>query len=223
MVQGTGCEQPVDLIAGGCPPSRPVTSIPRSPGSAEPNTSLAARCVPISIGSLLGQSGLAARACQEGERMVDSVLASIRVRRRSAAGTGRLRRFHFLQPLPGQATIVAELQGQLQRFARRWPRPRALRIFRDVTNLSVSPDAWAGIEHALSESRWLILVASPEAAGPSGYAARSSGGWITGRQSNCCSSSSKEGSAGMTRKVASTPGFPKNRTSEDRRGARVIS
>jgi MTH538 TIR-like domain (DUF1863) len=45
-----------------------------------------------------------------------------------------------------------------------WYRRRALRIFRDDTSLSATPSLWPSIEHALGQSRFLILLASPEAA-----------------------------------------------------------
>jgi len=56
------------------------------------------------------------------------------------------------------------LQSALHRFARRWYQLRALRVFRDDTNLSFSPALWMSIEKALSESEFLILLASPTAA-----------------------------------------------------------
>ena len=56
------------------------------------------------------------------------------------------------------------LQTGLERFAKPWYRPRALRIFRDAANLSASPALWASIEEALQSSRWFILLASPDAA-----------------------------------------------------------
>jgi hypothetical protein len=60
--------------------------------------------------------------------------------------------------------IAQALQRGLERFARPWYRPRAARIFRDTTNLSVSPHLWADIETALGRSHWFILLASPQAA-----------------------------------------------------------
>ncbi len=42
---------------------------------------------------------------------------------------------------------------------------RALRVFRDKTGLSASPELWPSIEAALRESEHLILLASPRAAG----------------------------------------------------------
>ncbi|MFM8250609.1 MAG: TIR domain-containing protein [Planctomycetota bacterium] len=56
------------------------------------------------------------------------------------------------------------LQSALQRFAKPWYRMRALRIFRDSTDLSVSPELWPDITRALDESEFLVFLASPEAA-----------------------------------------------------------
>jgi hypothetical protein len=55
------------------------------------------------------------------------------------------------------------LQSGLQRLAKPWYRGRALRIFRDTADLAGSPALWASIEEALRESRWFVLLASPEA------------------------------------------------------------
>ena len=60
--------------------------------------------------------------------------------------------------------IAEALQAEIQTFARPWYRPRILRVFRDETNLAAAPELWPEIEHALSESKWLILMASPHAA-----------------------------------------------------------
>jgi hypothetical protein len=60
--------------------------------------------------------------------------------------------------------IAQGLQRELERFARPWYRPRAARIFRDTTDLSVSPHLWGDIESALGRSRWFVLLASPQAA-----------------------------------------------------------
>ena len=60
--------------------------------------------------------------------------------------------------------LAPALQRGLQRFARRWYRIRALRIFRDETSLSASPHLWGSIQEALDTSRYFILLASPEAA-----------------------------------------------------------
>lgn len=56
------------------------------------------------------------------------------------------------------------LQAELQKFAKPWYRPRALRAFLDTANLAANPGLWESIEGALSSSRWFILLASPDAA-----------------------------------------------------------
>ena len=60
--------------------------------------------------------------------------------------------------------IAAALQSVIQRLGKPWYRRRALRLFRDDTSLSATPGLWPSIEQALSQSRFLILLASPEAA-----------------------------------------------------------
>jgi hypothetical protein len=45
-----------------------------------------------------------------------------------------------------------------------WYRRRALRVFRDDTGLAVTPHLWGTIEQALGQSRFLIVLTSPEAA-----------------------------------------------------------
>ncbi len=60
--------------------------------------------------------------------------------------------------------IAAALQSVVQTLGKPWYRRRALRIFRDDTSLSAAPELWPAIEQALAGSRYLILIASPEAA-----------------------------------------------------------
>ncbi len=60
--------------------------------------------------------------------------------------------------------IAAALQSVVQRLGKPWYRRRALRVFRDDTSLSATPHLWPSIEQALAQSRFLILLASPEAA-----------------------------------------------------------
>lgn len=62
------------------------------------------------------------------------------------------------------AQIAPALEAGLRQLARPWYRPRALRVFRDRTGLSVTPALWPAIESALASSRWLIHLASPKAA-----------------------------------------------------------
>ena len=63
--------------------------------------------------------------------------------------------------------VAAALQSVMQRLGKPWYRRRALRVFRDDTSLSATPSLWPSIEQALSNSRFLILLASPEAAASS--------------------------------------------------------
>src|SRR5262245_56899399 len=60
--------------------------------------------------------------------------------------------------------IAAALQAAVQKLGKPWYRRRALWVFRDDTSLSATPSLWPAIEQALGQSRFLILLASPEAA-----------------------------------------------------------
>jgi WD40 repeat protein len=60
--------------------------------------------------------------------------------------------------------LAPALQSGLQRLAKPWYRVRALRVFRDESALSANPELWTSIQHALDESEWFVLLASPDAA-----------------------------------------------------------
>jgi tetratricopeptide (TPR) repeat protein len=60
--------------------------------------------------------------------------------------------------------IAAALQAVVQKLGKPWYRRRALRVFRDDTSLSATPHLWPSIEQALAQSRYFVLLASPEAA-----------------------------------------------------------
>jgi WD40 repeat protein len=60
--------------------------------------------------------------------------------------------------------LAPALQAGLQSLAKPWYRRRALRVFRDKTSLSASPELWPAIQGALSQARYFVLLASPEAA-----------------------------------------------------------
>jgi tetratricopeptide (TPR) repeat protein len=60
--------------------------------------------------------------------------------------------------------VAAALQAVVQTLGKPWYRRRAMRVFRDDTSLSATPGLWPSIEQALAQSRFLILLASPEAA-----------------------------------------------------------
>ena len=61
--------------------------------------------------------------------------------------------------------IAAALQSVIQKLGKPWYRRRSLRVFRDDTSLSATPQLWPSIEQALSQSRFLLLLSSLEAAG----------------------------------------------------------
>src|SRR5437868_9634901 len=61
-------------------------------------------------------------------------------------------------------SVAAALQSVVQRLGKPWYKRRALRVFRDDTSLSATPHLWPSIEQALGESRFLVLLASPESA-----------------------------------------------------------
>jgi WD40 repeat protein len=79
--------------------------------------------------------------------------------------------------------IAASLQSVVQTLGKPWYRRRALRVFRDDTSLSATPHLWPSIEKALSESRHLILLASPEAA-KSPWIAKEVEYWFTHKSSD---------------------------------------
>src|SRR5687767_3434283 len=60
--------------------------------------------------------------------------------------------------------VAAALQAALQTFAKPWYRLRTMRVFRDQTSLSASPELWPAIETALDQAEWFILIASPQSA-----------------------------------------------------------
>jgi hypothetical protein len=60
--------------------------------------------------------------------------------------------------------IAAALQAVVQKLGKPRHRRRALRVFRDDTSLSATPHLWPSIEEALAQSRYFVLLASPEAA-----------------------------------------------------------
>ena len=60
--------------------------------------------------------------------------------------------------------LAPALQSALQGFAKPWYQRRAIRIFRDATNLAANPGLWSEIVTALGQSEYFLLLASPEAA-----------------------------------------------------------
>ena len=60
--------------------------------------------------------------------------------------------------------VAHGIQRGLHRIGRRVGQLRALRVFRDSTDLSASPDLWGKVTEAMDRSRYLIAVLSPNAA-----------------------------------------------------------
>jgi hypothetical protein len=60
--------------------------------------------------------------------------------------------------------IAPALEIALERFAKPWYKMRALRVFRDTTNLGANPSLWGSIQQALEASEWFVLLASAESA-----------------------------------------------------------
>ena len=73
--------------------------------------------------------------------------------------------------------VAAGIQSGLHRIGRRVGQLHALRVFRDSTDLTASPDLWGKVTEAMDRSRYLIVVLSPRAAASSGSTRRSPTGW----------------------------------------------
>ena len=59
--------------------------------------------------------------------------------------------------------VAHGIQRGLHRIGRRVGRLHALRVFRDSTDLSASPDLWGKVTEAMDRSRYMIAVLSPHA------------------------------------------------------------
>lgn len=77
-------------------------------------------------------------------------------------------------------TLAPALQAGIEQFGRTWYQRRALRVFRDDSNLTATPQLWGSIEEALCSSSWFILLASPDAAN-SPWVAREVQWWLDNR------------------------------------------
>ncbi len=60
--------------------------------------------------------------------------------------------------------LAPALQAAVERVGRPWHKPRARRLFRDKATLTPGPSLWGKLEHALEQSRWYVLLCSPESA-----------------------------------------------------------
>jgi WD40 repeat protein len=70
----------------------------------------------------------------------------------------------FLSYAHRDRQVATAIQKGLHQIGRRFGQLRALRVFRDDTNLAASPDLWGKIVEALDRSGHMIVVLSPQAA-----------------------------------------------------------
>jgi Thoeris protein ThsB, TIR-like domain len=64
----------------------------------------------------------------------------------------------------GARAIAQALRSVIQTIGKPWWKLRSLHVFLNATSLSATPGLWQGIEAKLDQSRYLILLASSEAA-----------------------------------------------------------
>jgi WD40 repeat protein len=81
---------------------------------------------------------------------------------------------------PADRELISRLQRGIEKLANRWYRPPVMKVFVDKTSLGAGTRLWGRIEYGLSRSRWLIVMASPEAA-QSWWVDREVGWWIAHR------------------------------------------
>jgi WD40 repeat protein len=70
----------------------------------------------------------------------------------------------FLSYAHRDRQVTVAIQKGLHQIGRPLGRLRALRVFRDDTNLTASPDLWGKITEALDHARYMIVVLSPQSA-----------------------------------------------------------
>jgi TIR domain-containing protein len=70
----------------------------------------------------------------------------------------------FLSDVDDDRPVAVGLQNGLHRIARRVGRLHSLRVFRDSTDLTASPDLWGKVTEVMDRSRYMIAVLSPSAA-----------------------------------------------------------
>lgn len=75
------------------------------------------------------------------------------------------------------------LQEGLERLGKPWFRHRAMRVFRDRSELAAGAPLWSTLRQRLSRSRWLVLLAAPESA-RSSWVSRELDWWLTHRSAD---------------------------------------
>ncbi|WP_280501661.1 toll/interleukin-1 receptor domain-containing protein, partial [Nocardia farcinica] len=86
----------------------------------------------------------------------------------------------FISYAHADRPIAAGIQKGLHRIGRRVGRLHALRVFRDATDLTASPDLWGRVSDAMDRARYLIVVLSPHSA-RSGWVNKEVGHWLRER------------------------------------------
>ncbi|MFE6926173.1 toll/interleukin-1 receptor domain-containing protein, partial [Nocardia sp. NPDC057663] len=76
--------------------------------------------------------------------------------------------------------VAAGIQKGLHRIGRRMGHLHALRVFRDATDLTASPDLWRTVIEAMDRARYLIVVLSPHSAA-SGWVNKEVAHWLQRR------------------------------------------
>ena len=76
--------------------------------------------------------------------------------------------------------IAAGIQKGLHRIGRRMGHLHALRVFRDATDLTASPDLWGKVVEAMDRARYFIIVLSPHAVA-SGWVNKEVAHWMERR------------------------------------------
>ena len=79
--------------------------------------------------------------------------------------------------------LAPAVQAAVQKFGKPWYRLRAVRLFRDKTSLSATPELWPSIVAALGDSEWFLLMATPESAA-SAWVGREIEWWLKNRSSS---------------------------------------
>jgi hypothetical protein len=81
---------------------------------------------------------------------------------------------------PADRALISKLQNGIEKLAKRWYRAPVMKVFVDKTSIAAGTRLWSRIESGLSRSKWLILMASPEAA-QSWWVDREVGWWVQHR------------------------------------------
>ena len=81
--------------------------------------------------------------------------------------------------------LAPALQQALQTMAKPWYRRRSLRVFRDQTSLTATPELWGSIQQALASTRVFIFLSSPQAAA-SPWVEQEAAWWRANRDREAC-------------------------------------